>query len=248
MLALERGLGFLVNASYLASQLRAEATYNANDFGFTVLTGRSTPPPAAAAGAVSADAGVEPASPRLAAAAHAVTRRGPLRVDTVDDVDWMGAAPTWSYLALAVGQGAVDDSLAPTRASVENWRTRLADWWNLAGITTSGDWGGQHANGMPYVTSHYGFLLPDYHLLYALAGQATDLPGGTLSFAPRYACPYTLPLLLAGTTGAVACDGAGQYSVSVAFGSLSLPAGGLSVSGSPYPGAVALSAGGSVSW
>ena len=72
----------------------------------------------------------------------------------------------------------------------------------------------------------------------------TDLPSGTLSFAPLYACPFSLPVMLAGTEGTLSCSGTPQqYSFSIAFGSLSLPAGGLSVNGKAYPGAVDYTAG-----
>jgi hypothetical protein len=98
------------------------------------------------------------------------------------------------------------------------------------------------------VTSHYGFLLPDYHLLNAITGQQTNIPGGKLSFAPKVPCPYVLPVLLAGTTGTLTCSGSGTYTVTLAFGSLQLPAGGLSVSGAVYPAQVALGPGLSVTW
>lgn len=45
-----------------------------NDFGFTVLTGRSSPAPLGDG------------------------------VDTTDDVNWQGAAPTWSVMSIALGQ------------------------------------------------------------------------------------------------------------------------------------------------
>lgn len=238
MLALERGFGFAVNTSYLSSHLAAEVKYNANPYGFTMLTGRASPPPML---------DELNASPRVKAALAAQANLTGL-TNSNDDTNWQGAAPTWSYIALALGEMSVEDALEPTRLSVENFRTRLADWWNIVGLTTSGDWGDDNQNGMPYCTSHYGFLLPNYHLLYALTGQMTDIASGKLSFAPRYACPYTLPLLLAGTTGTIACSGTSSYTVTISFGGLSLPAGGLSISGSTYANAVALGPGGSVSW
>lgn len=198
------------------------------------MTGRHTPPPLPASSA---------ATPRQRLARS-------LGIDTQDDTNWQGAAPTWSYLQLALGT-ATDAALAPTMASTENWRSRLHDWWNLAGITTSGNWGGDNQNGQPYITSHYGFLLPNYYLLPALTGQVTDVAHGSLTFAPRYPCGYVLPMLLAGTTGTIACSSSGStttYTVAVAFGSLSLPAGGLAISGSACPQVVSLGAGQSVSW
>lgn len=248
MLAHEHGLGLFVNASFLSAQLAAEVKYNANGYGFTVLTGRNTPPPLADGGRPL------PARLQKAAATTGVDYRAQavaLNQDTVDDVNWMGAGPTWSYIALAINAtgGNVTAALEPTRLSVENWRSRLNDWWNIAGITTSGDWGTENQNGQPFVTSHYGFLLPAAHLVYAITRQQTNIPGGSLAFDPVYHCPYTLPLLLAGTTGTITCNAvSGQYTVAIAFGSLNLPAGGLSIAGSVYPGAVSLSAGESVTW
>ena len=239
MLALEHGLGYLIpNASYILQQLQAETAYNANPYGFTVLTGRSSPAPLH--------------TPKDSRIGRALSRLNvSLTVNTVDDVVWLGGGPTWSYMALAAGLP-VDEALRPTMLSVQNFRSRLNDWWNLVGITTSGDWGSNNTqNGMPYVTSHYGFLLPNYHLFYALTGQMTNIPGGSLTFAPKYACPYTLPLLLAATTGTFSCagtDAAPSYTVTLMFGSLTLPANGLVISGSAYPHAVSLSAGQSVSW
>jgi hypothetical protein len=97
--------------------------------------------------------------------------------------------------------------------------------------------------------SHYGFFLTNYWLLGALSGQQTDLGSGVLSFAPLYACPFEVPLLLAGRTGTVSCAAAGgPYTVALAFGTLELPAGGLSVNGRAYASAVSLAAGESVSW
>ena len=47
MLGLEHGLGLFVNSSLLSAQLAAELKFNANPYGFTVLTGRSSPAPLA---------------------------------------------------------------------------------------------------------------------------------------------------------------------------------------------------------
>jgi len=88
----------------------------------------------------------------------------------------------------------------------------------------------------------------DYYIPYALSGQQTDLPAGTLSFAPLYACPLALPFGIAGGEGTLSCDAGGQWTLALAFGNLTLPAGGLSAGGRAYAGAVALGKGGSVSW
>jgi hypothetical protein len=91
-------------------------------------------------------------------------------------------------------------------------------------------------------------MLTDYYLIYALSGQQTNIPKGALTFAPLYPPPFVLPFGFMGTEGTLAADAAGRYTLSVAFGALSLPAGGLAVSGRACPQAVALAAGQSVSW
>ena len=66
-----------------------------------------------------------------------------------------------------------------------------------------------------------------------------------------YACPYTLPVLLQGTEGLLVCDDASghvTYTVTILFGALQLPAGGLAVAGSTFAGAVSLGPGMSVEW
>lgn len=62
------------------------------------------------------------------------------------------------------------------------------------------------------------------------------------------ACPVKYPFAAYGREGTISCDGNGVNTLSLAFGSLSLPAGGLSVSGKVYAQAVALTAGQSISW
>jgi hypothetical protein len=104
-------------------------------------------------------------------------------------------------------------------------------------------------NGMPWVTAHYGFTMVDFYLFTALTGQRTNIPQGRLSFDPVYACPYTLPVLLQGVEGTLSCaGGGGQYTLTVLFGALSLPAGGLSAAGTVCDQAVNLGEGQSVSW
>jgi hypothetical protein len=51
-----------------------------------------------------------------------------------------------------------------------------------------------------------------------------------------------------GTEGTLSAAANGTRTFAVAFGGLTLPAGGLSVSGSAYPAALALTGGQSVSW
>ena len=170
-----------------------------------------------------------------------------------DDSIWMGSGPTWSCLALALGAagpagGNITAALEPTRWILSNYRDRLRSMWDLTGLSTTADWGSDDANGQPFCTSHYGFMLTDFYIVYALSGQQTNIPKGTLTFAPLYSAPYALPWAFMGSEGTLSADASGKVTFSVAFGSVSLPAGGLAVAGRAYAGAVALGAGQSVTW
>lgn len=262
--ALAHGLGWLLPVDMISSHLEAEAKYNLNSFGLTVCTGRHKPPPESSeftqlqeslldySGLVSTDAVA------LRKASKAADKRQLLqdlrgKGDGQDDAVWMGGAPTWSCLALALGSngpsgGNVTLALEPTRLELENYRSRLNSMWDLTGLSTTDDWGSIDQNGQPFCTSHYAFMLTDYYLLYTLNGQKIDIPSGTLSFAPLYNCPFSLPFVALGREGTLSCANTNTYTLALAFGDLILPAGGLSVNGKAYPNAVSLSGGQSVTW
>jgi hypothetical protein len=226
VVARHNGLPFFAPQEQLAAHLNAEMAHNFDAHGFRVITGRVTPPP------------------------------GGQHPD--DDTLWMQAGPDWSALALQLDPGVspaganVTAALDPARRQLENWRSRLRSLWNIAGLTTLSsnvsDSDPTDVSAFPYITSHYAFEMVDFYLLSALSGQQTNLPAGTLSFAPRLACPLQLPMHAAALSGTIACDAAGTWTLAVAFGALQLPAGGLSAGGRAYAGAVDLGPGGSVSW
>ena len=259
--ALAHGLGWLLPQAMIASHLAAEAKYNYNAYGLTVVTGRHTPPPALPANAEEEEAaeavveldGIGERKGARAADVRALMQHLRGKGDGQDDSVWMGGAPTWSCLALALGAagpaaGNITAALEPTRRELENYRTRLASMWDLTGLSTTDDWG-PDANGQPFCTSHYGFMLTDYYILYAMSGQQLSIPAGTLTFAPLVPCPFSLPWAARGREGTLSCAPSGTYTLSLAFGAeLALPAGGLSVSGKAYAQALALQAGGTVSW
>jgi non-lysosomal glucosylceramidase len=217
------GLGWLAPPAQLGAHLATEVARNGNPYGFRAVTGRVSPPPG----------GQTPN----------------------DDANWQQAGPDWSALALAlIPEGAspagvnLTAALEPARMSLENWRERVRSLWNICGITSTDTPANEALQGMPTVTSHYGFQLVSYWILPILAGQVVNLPAGSLTFTPALSCPLNLPMLLAGTTGTISCDAGGVFTVSVAFGSLTLPPGGLVANGRAYPSAVDLGAGESVTW
>ena len=91
-------------------------------------------------------------------------------------------------------------------------------------------------------------MLTDLYLLPLLSGQKADLSHGRLSLSPYFAAPYVLPVLLAGVEGSIASDAKGQFTLNIAFGTLKLPAGGLSVDGVAYTKAVDMKGGDVISW
>jgi hypothetical protein len=214
------GLGALAPPQQLAAHLRAELARNYDPHGFVSITGRPRPPPD----------GQHPDDTKL----------------------WQQAGPDWSALALQLGGASlnVTAALDPAFRQLENWRSRLRSLWNLAGLTSAEDASDAELSGLPYCTAHYGFALVAYWLVPSLSGQVLNLPAGTLRFAPVLPCPFRLPVLAAGLQGALACgEGGGRYTLSLAFGALELPAGGLSiVGGRACSSAVSLGPGEEVSW
>jgi len=177
--------------------------------------------------------------------------------DPIDeDSIWMNGPPTWTYLQLVLGELAEDEAWEPFKRMSENFRSNLRDMWNLRALTHTDGSSAQPETtrpielGAPREQGHYGFMLTDLFLLPLLSGQMVDLGSSTvqLSFAPRYRPPYTLPLLLVNCEGTISTSTNGTFTLAVAFGRLQLHAGGLSVGGRPYPKAVNLVAGQSVSW
>eukprot|EP00048_Salpingoeca_helianthica_P016203 m.230998 g.230998 ORF g.230998 m.230998 type:complete len:1044 (-) comp18208_c0_seq1:66-3197(-) len=258
MVAHHLGLGWLMPPAMLTAHLAAELKYNGDPRGIKVVTGRHTPPPlrdgVRAAPALNRPQTV---SRRVAQAWEPMVQTSiKTGFDTQDDVIWLGAAPDWSYLQIAVSgrtspwaPTALSSALAPAAAQLQWYRDGLRDLWNIVGIISASDWGSDPAyHSMPFITSHYGFVMTDYYLLPLLAGQQVDMPRGKLTFTPAYACPFNVPLLLVNTTGLVSCDIQNTYTLEVRFGSLTLPAGGLSVQGKVYPAPLHLGPGEKVTW
>jgi hypothetical protein len=132
---------------------------------------------------------------------------------------------------------------------------RLRDQWNLRALThTDGSVAPAETHralelGAPREQGHYGFMLTDLFLLPLLSGQVIDMAEGKLSLAPMFPAPYKMPLLISNCEGSISqATAQGAYTLEIAFGSLKLPAGGLSVSGVAYEKAVDLEAGGSITW
>ena len=104
----------------------------------------------------------------------------------------------------------------------QQWHFVLHDQWNVAGILGGTTYG---ADGLPFITSHYGYYMTSWHIVMALSGQIANVTERSLTFAPRLDPPYTLPVLLPAVWGYLRADFIGsyvQYTVGLEFGSLEL--------------------------
>jgi len=162
---------------------------------------------------------------------------------TYDSI-WQMASPNWASINLHLGTkltGPVNKSMAQPAKSLGLWRTGLHDLWNVAGLASH--------DGLPYVTSHYGYAMSSWYLVHAFSGQQADLPKGTLSFNPVLSPPYKLPVLLPGVLGTVEAalsGGSTRYTFDLRFGKLHLQT--LTVGETAYPGHVEVKPGSPAVW
>ena len=177
-------------------------------------------------------------------------RDGPMPFASIDFTTWGMAGPTYGYVGLASGQLGPVDALDFARRFMDNARSRISDQWNLAGLYSGANWTAYSANddAQPWCTNHYGMPLTHYYLHYALSGQQANIPEGRLSFSPAFPAPFRLPFFLAGASGNVSQDEQKKVTLSIAFGTLTLPAGGLSVNGKVYPQPINMKKGDVISW
>jgi non-lysosomal glucosylceramidase len=152
---------------------------------------------------------------------------------------WQMGSPNWASLNIHLGAYSVDGALEQPAKSLRNWRDGLKDLWNVAGIADKG-------TGLPSITSHYGYYMSAWHLPLAISGQQADLPGGSLSFSPKVASPYALPLFLPGVVGLIRSAHDLNFELELFSGSLVLSS--LEVKGCKYSGVAKASAGHSLTW
>lgn len=140
--------------------------------------------------------------------------------------------PNWATINLNLKQDPLQ-CLDVADQSLNRWRMVLNDQWNVAGIMGGL---GYKADGQPYVTSHYGYFMSSWHIVFALSGQDADLPNGMLTFDPKVKeDEFTLPVLLPGVLGSISQKKVHRtymYTFQLTFGTLKLST--LSVGESKY--------------
>ena len=124
----------------------------------------------------------------------------------------------------------VNQALEVGPKAIEHWRSVVHDQWNVAGVMGGLGYG---ADGLPYVTSHYGYFMSSWHMVMALSGQKANVSEKSLTFDPKFDWqkdpPFSLPVVLPGVWGYLqntqyrtATDLKVSYSLVLHFGSLKL--------------------------
>ena len=120
-------------------------------------------------------------------------------------------------------------ALSVAEKSLDYWRSVLHDQWNIAGLL--GGTSTSSNSGLPYITSHYGFYMTAWHIVFALSGQTANMTEGSLTFAPKVPPPFMLPVMLPGVWGYLWAQvfapkhpeaGYVQYTLGLNFGSIPL--------------------------
>ena len=124
----------------------------------------------------------------------------------------------------------VNQALEVGLKAIEHWRSVIHDQWNVVGVMGGLGYG---ADGLPYITSHYGYFMSSWHLVMAMSGQKADVSEKSLTFDPKFDPqkdpPFTLPVVLPGVWGYLqsspyltATNLTVAYSLVLHFGSLEL--------------------------
>jgi len=125
------------------------------------------------------------------------------------------------------------------KVALDRWRSEINDLWNIAGIMGGI---GYRADGLPWITSHYGFFMSCWHLVFALSGQQANLVEGVLGFQPKMSAPYVLPFMLPRILGSLEQQVVGgPVTIRLFFGDLDVMK--LYVAGRSCPSRVVIHAG-----
>ena len=172
-----------------------------------------------------------------------ITYTGRDPVEWSDWQMWQMMTHDWSALEIRTG-GNVTDALVRSAGSAAAWSRVQNDQWNTAGISDT--------DGLPTITSHYGYAYTSWHVPLALSGQSASLlpaDSAALTFDPSIETPYTLPVYLPGVLGTLTNDGS-AITLALTVGSLKVKT--LTVSGAAAPagpdGFVEVAPGNPVSW
>ena len=226
VLAFTLGLGPVVDARNISSQLLQQRRRNFTPVGLRILTGRDIR--RCEGDGCSCTAHDDDTVRMMTNANH-----GTLMMRTCQ------------LLPAEVGSEICNHSLALEVASMpyihHNYKNH--DQWNTPGILYGED---GNFPGQPIMSSHYGWYITIWHTLLATSGQLADLPRGLLTFMPAISPPLVLPFFLPGVVGQIGWSVQDSFNLTVHLGHLRVRR--LSINGHNAPENVSLGAGEAIHW
>lgn len=140
-----------------------------------------------------------------------------------DNQIWMMGNANWATLAIAQGWP-LEEAFEMHGKTLKWWRSVIKDMWNVVAVSGGLGYG---CEGQPLANSHYGYHMVAWHTLFALSGQVLDNYNGVanLTFSPKMALPFDLPVLVPGTVARLSGNATTGYRLEVLAGrALSLAA------------------------
>ena len=128
------------------------------------------------------------------------TGRYPYPGKPQDNAIWLMGNPNWATINIHLKQD-IGHAINVANKTLDWWREVVNDLWNIPAAAGGIGYG---LEGQPYISSHYGYFMSSWHIIFALSGQKADLPGGTLVFdSPDPSETWSYPVLLPGVVGTV---------------------------------------------
>ena len=129
------------------------------------------------------------------------TGRYPYPGPSQDNAIWLMGNPNWATINIHLKQD-ITHAINVANKTLNWWREVVNDLWNIPAIAGGIGYG---LDGQPWASSHYGYFMSSWHIIFALSGQKTNLPNGTLIFdSPDPSDTWSYPVLLPGVVGKVA--------------------------------------------
>lgn len=131
--------------------------------------------------------------------------------------------------------------------ALDHVRSELNDQWDFHGLYSGPGYG---LDGLPWCTSHYTFHMVLWHIPFAISGQYFSAPNSTLTFSPKFLCPYKIPFYTPFAIGTLQCSVIDKETMKFEMlstsGDIYLQK--LVVSGFQYPKSVELKQGEVITW
>ena len=128
------------------------------------------------------------------------TGRYPYPGPSQDNAIWLMGNPNWATINIHLKED-IGHAISVANKTLNWWREVVNDLWNIPAIAGGI---GYSLDGQPWASSHYGYFMSSWHIIFALSGQKADLPGGTLVFdSPDLSETWSYPVLLPEVVGTI---------------------------------------------